>query len=73
MLYSILIIIGLLYAATEINGRSIYSNRAVRVICMAFTNSTKLLSYSKLMICPAIAVHDVYMQLRYNTMCMMSC
>ena len=26
-----------------------------------------------LMICLAIAVHDVYMQLRYNIMCMMSC
>ena len=25
------------------------------------------------MICFAIAVHDVYMQLRYNAICMMSC
>ena len=37
---------------------------------MAVTNSTELtLLYSKLMICLAIAVHDVHMQLSYNTMC----
>ena len=40
---------------------------------MAVTNSTELYSSSKLMICLAIAGHDAYMQLRYNTMCMMSC
>ena len=37
---------------------------------MAVSNSIELaLLYSKLMICLAIAVHDVHMQLSYNTMC----
>ena len=41
---------------------------------MAVTNSIKLaLLDSKLIICLAIAMHDLYMQLKYNAMCMISC